>query len=327
MALTSQDLKKGLDITAQTTVTGSEFNQLIDAGRLGDDKGMNIVTQDTSLNVPLVPDPNSTVEGVLVTFWKRYTWVRQPFDNTGVVLKYSWNEFLTSDPTYLKWAPDLGSLDSLTARVDTLENDVIIINGQITAANNQILINTNTINNNTTDINDNAAAIASLTTAMAQLRALICPPGSLRFTGNSVVPTGWLKCDGTSYLRSDYDDLFLAIGTTFGSVDGTHFNVPDAESRYLRNIGNGSGLSGVTMGQKAGVETVTLTAAQSGLPAHSHTTAAGSLADNFAGGPNNGLISNPVTPTFNTDAVASAPAVSSHDNLSPFIGVLLLIKT
>lgn len=40
------------------------------------------------------------------------------------------------------------------------------------------------------------------------------------------LPSGWLKCDGTSYLRASYPNLFAAIGTTFGAADGSHFNVP-----------------------------------------------------------------------------------------------------
>lgn len=43
----------------------------------------------------------------------------------------------------------------------------------------------------------------------------------------SATRSGFLKCNGASYLRSDYPGLFDAIGTTYGSVDGTHFNVPN----------------------------------------------------------------------------------------------------
>ncbi len=56
--ITTQDLVKGIDITGLTSVSGSELNQLVDAGRLANDKGGIIETQDTNINVPLVPDPN-----------------------------------------------------------------------------------------------------------------------------------------------------------------------------------------------------------------------------------------------------------------------------
>jgi microcystin-dependent protein len=50
------------------------------------------------------------------------------------------------------------------------------------------------------------------------------------FVGSSA-PTNWLLCDGANLLRADYPRLFNVIGTNFGSVDGTHFNVPDLRSR------------------------------------------------------------------------------------------------
>lgn len=47
------------------------------------------------------------------------------------------------------------------------------------------------------------------------------------------IPSGYLLCDGASYLRADYPDLFAIIGTTFGAVDGTHFNVPNLKGRMV----------------------------------------------------------------------------------------------
>jgi microcystin-dependent protein len=59
------------------------------------------------------------------------------------------------------------------------------------------------------------------------------------FAGTSL-PTGWLLCDGSSVLRAGtYAALFSAIGTTWGSVDGTHFNVPNLLGRTT--IGSGTG--------------------------------------------------------------------------------------
>ena len=41
------------------------------------------------------------------------------------------------------------------------------------------------------------------------------------------IPSGWLHCNGASVLRSTYADLFTAISTIHGSVDGSHFTLPD----------------------------------------------------------------------------------------------------
>ena len=46
---------------------------------------------------------------------------------------------------------------------------------------------------------------------------------------------GWLLCDGSSYLQSDYPALFECLGTKFGG-DETSFNVPDLRGRFLQMV-------------------------------------------------------------------------------------------
>ena len=60
------------------------------------------------------------------------------------------------------------------------------------------------------------------------------PAGTIHAYGGTTAPAGYLMCDGTSYLRTDYPSLFAAIGTAFGAADSTHFNVPDLRGRFLR---------------------------------------------------------------------------------------------
>ena len=55
------------------------------------------------------------------------------------------------------------------------------------------------------------------------------PIGSVLAWTTGIAPVGYLLNDGTSYLRATYSDLFDIIGTTYGSVDGTHFNVPKSD--------------------------------------------------------------------------------------------------
>lgn len=66
------------------------------------------------------------------------------------------------------------------------------------------------------------------------------PAGVVLPYAGSAAPTGFLLCDGSSKLRADYADLFTAIGTTFGSVDGTHFTLPDMRSRTPVGAGTGT---------------------------------------------------------------------------------------
>lgn len=65
--------------------------------------------------------------------------------------------------------------------------------------------------------------------------------GFINMYGGTVAPGGWLMCDGTSYLRTAFPDLFAAIGTAYGAADGTHFNVPDFRGFFPRGTDNGAG--------------------------------------------------------------------------------------
>lgn len=72
------------------------------------------------------------------------------------------------------------------------------------------------------------------------------------FAGTSA-PSGWLACDGSSVLRTDYPNLFTAIGTTWGSVDSTHFTLPDLRGTFLRGTGtNATGSSSGAVGPSVG---------------------------------------------------------------------------
>lgn len=65
-------------------------------------------------------------------------------------------------------------------------------------------------------------------------------PGVVKQFAGSSAPSSYLMCDGASYLRATYEDLFDVIGTTYGAADGTHFNVPDMRSRLPIGVGTGT---------------------------------------------------------------------------------------
>jgi len=101
----------------------------------------------------------------------------------------------------------------------------------------------------------------------------VFPKGMITpFGGSSAsVPTGWFLCDGTTKSRTTYAALFAVIGTTYGVGDGsTTFNLPDLLGRVPMGAGAGTGLTARTLGTELGVESVTLTSAQSGSPSHDH---------------------------------------------------------
>jgi microcystin-dependent protein len=70
------------------------------------------------------------------------------------------------------------------------------------------------------------------------------PVGTIiSFGGNGPAPAGYLICDGLSKSRTDYPDLFAAIGTQWGNPNTSSFNLPQLAGRFLRGIdasGNGA---------------------------------------------------------------------------------------
>jgi microcystin-dependent protein len=69
-------------------------------------------------------------------------------------------------------------------------------------------------------------------------------PGQVIYYAGSTLPPGWLSCDGTSKVRADYPQLYLAIGTTWGpgtdTAGGTTFSLPPLAGEFIRclNIGD-----------------------------------------------------------------------------------------
>lgn len=116
-----------------------------------------------------------------------------------------------------------------------------------------------------TDVGNTTAEVAIIkqttgwTDRMAQF---ITPTGLMLPFAGSAAPTNWLLCDGASLLRADYPDLFTVIGTTFGSVDGTHFNVPDSRGRSMVGAGTGTFVETVAAAAvTTGTDQITVSAA------------------------------------------------------------------
>lgn len=89
----------------------------------------------------------------------------------------------------------------------------------------------------------------------------------------ATVPSGTLQCNGASLLRTEFPDLFTAIGTTWGAADGTHFTLPltTDTGRFLRSS-TGSLTVGTYQANGNAAHTHTGSGTTSGQSAnHSHT--------------------------------------------------------
>jgi len=197
----------------------------------------------------------------------------------------------------------------------------------------------------TAKINDAAVTSAKLASGLAFTAGMLMP-----YAGASA-PTGWLLCYGQSLDRTTYADLFTAIGTTYGSADGSSFNLPDLRGRVIAgqdDMGGSSanrltdavtgGLNGDTLGDTGGTESHTLTSAQSGLVGHTHAISS-SLEATTGGGASEGIdtddgafqgnnaADNTSIINVSISAVASADASEAHNNVQPTIILNYIIKT
>lgn len=120
-----------------------------------------------------------------------------------------------------------------------------------TNSNNQYIISL--IQNVGTDLQTYLEQQIDIITA--QLTGNVLKPGFIIGLPFSTIPVGYLKCDGSSLLREDYDDLFNAIGTTYGAEDDYHFNLPNYQGAFLRGVGDNAATLGTK--QASGVPNIT----------------------------------------------------------------------
>jgi microcystin-dependent protein len=178
--------------------------------------------------------------------------------------------------------------------------------------------------------------------------ALLSPVGSMVLYGGATAPTGWVLCDGSSYLRTALPNLYAIIGVLYGSVDGSHFSVPDLRQRFPlgkadSGTGNTIGAQGGTKDQILPVHQHTGNTGDEGAP-HQHAVSPGSLMvvldsgstvglDVAGGGTADAASGNGSLNTgndlsghghpFTTDATGVDP---TDGNLPPFVVVTYIIK-
>jgi microcystin-dependent protein len=146
------------------------------------------------------------------------------------------------------------------------------------------------------DAGDAAVVAASSAEASAKDAAYL-PPGVIASYAGAAAPAGWLLCYGQAVSRTTYAALFTAIGTTYGTGDGSStFTLPDmrgravagkddmggvAASRITASGTGNPGVDGANLGAAGGVDRHTLTTAQ--MAAHRHWVVAAEGASTTVG--------------------------------------------
>lgn len=92
-------------------------------------------------------------------------------------------------------------------------------------------------------------------------------PGTILLNLTQTWPANWLACDGNTYLRETWPELYAVLHSSF-IIDADHFFVPNLRGRIPIVAGSGAGLTPRVIGQSGGEEGHVLTTAE--LAVHSH---------------------------------------------------------
>ena len=146
----------------------------------------------------------------------------------------------------------------------------------------------------------------------------------IRMVGFNFAPRGWAFCDGQILPINQNQSLYSLLGTTYGGDGRTSFALPDLRSRTPTHT-NVDGDPSRQLGKKAGVETVSLTAAQ--IPSHTHTLKASS-ADGNVRAPSGNILGGAAlyrthlqerTTSLRPGSISNAGGGQAHENMQPYL--------
>lgn len=158
--------------------------------------------------------------------------------------------------------------------------------------------------------------------------------GEIRMFGGTFAPAGWAMCQGQLMAIAQNDTLFALIGTTYGGDGQETFGIPDLQGRAPVHMGQGPGISQTyQLGEKAGLESVTLTTNQN--PIHNHAVVTSTALANSSD-PTNQLYAQSTQILVYTQDVATkffaptsmqpAGASQPHDNMQPFLVITFILS-
>lgn len=152
------------------------------------------------------------------------------------------------------------------------------------------------------------------------------------FAGN-FAPRGWAFCNGQLLPVAQNTALFSLIGTTYGGDGRTTTALPNLQGRAPMHPGRGPGLTARRLGEKGGIETVTLSEAQ--MPNHIHALMANPQPGNrpdpggdrayarTTGAAPYGAAAN--LTGMATQALLPAGRSQAHNNMQPFLAINYII--
>ena len=143
------------------------------------------------------------------------------------------------------------------------------------------------------------------------------PIGTVKAYAGSITPDGYLMCDGSQVLKTEYGELFAVLGTAFNlssDTDSTKFRLPDLRGRVIVGVGSFDSTHSFTLAKTGGEYEHLLTTAE--LPRSNVI---------FTQSGNGNFIS---TYTSSKNGPFSADEVggTAHNNMQPYLALKYIIK-
>jgi microcystin-dependent protein len=200
--------------------------------------------------------------------------------------------FASGDQVTATKLNDIGNSATFTSAADTTDDSTLTLGSSKLKVKDLGITATQLATDSVTTIKIQNEAVTAEKLAPAAITAIM-PTGSIISFAGSIIPTGWLLCDGSVQLRNIWSnggtvdtgvptDLFTAIGLTYtGPFPLNQFyDIPDLRGRVIAGAdnmggtpaneltGQPGGVDGAALGNIGGNQTHTLTTAQ--MPTHTH---------------------------------------------------------
>jgi microcystin-dependent protein len=161
--------------------------------------------------------------------------------------------------------------------------------------------------------------------------------GEIKMVGFNFAPRGWARCDGQLLPISSNTALFSLLGTNYGGNGENTFALPELRGRVPVHMGTGPALSPRQLGQRSGVEKVTLSIYE--MPSHTHTGGTIPVTDavgnqtvpdghilarandgesNYSDAAANGVLGG-------VPGIGNSGGSQSHENMPPFLAINFVI--
>jgi microcystin-dependent protein len=172
----------------------------------------------------------------------------------------------------------------------TFTNDEVVTPAKLNLAATPVV--SNIVTADLVDANVTTAKIANGAVTQEKLNSSVTlvPTGAIMPFAMNTAPSGWLAANGSAVSRTTYAALFAAIGTTYGTGDGSStFTLPDLRASFVRGAGSDGVATAGTFGAKQADAVIShthsgTTGNDSPDHTHSHSAAVGGSSYYMYGG-------------------------------------------